>query len=188
MLPKAHVTLHSRMSSSRSHHEYLFCIVLLCILATSSSYLLVLLGPYHFCPVFVPIFAWNIRLVSLIFLKRSLIFLILLLSSISLHWSLRKAFLSLHDILWNSAFKWVYLSFSPLPLASLLFLDICKVSELFVRYSYLMGIRVYKSVIRQISFKKLIIDFCSSLDYFFSSPRSFQGNKLNHWFSTSSLL
>ena len=36
---------------------------------------------------------------------------ILLLSSISLHWSLRKAFLSLLAILWNSAFKWVYLSF-----------------------------------------------------------------------------
>ena len=46
---------------------------------------------------------------------------ILLFSSISLHWSPRKAFLSLLAILWNSAFKWVYLSFSPLPLASLLF-------------------------------------------------------------------
>ena len=39
---------------------------------------------------------------------------ILLFSSISLHWSLTKAFLSLLAILWNSAFKWVYLSFSPL--------------------------------------------------------------------------
>ena len=35
--------------------------------------------------------------------------------SISLHWSLRKAFLSLLAILWNSAFKYVFLSFSPLP-------------------------------------------------------------------------
>ena len=35
---------------------------------------------------------------------------ILLFSSISLHWSLRKAFLSLCDILWNSSFKWVYSS------------------------------------------------------------------------------
>ena len=41
------------------------------------------------------IFAWNVPLVSLIFLKRSLVFPILLFSSISLHWSLRKAFLSL---------------------------------------------------------------------------------------------
>ena len=32
-------------------------------------------------------------------------------------------------ILWNSAFKWVYLSFSPLPLASLLFSAICKGSS-----------------------------------------------------------
>ena len=43
--------------------------------------------------------------------KRSLVFPILLVSSISLHWSLRKAFLSLLAILWNSAFKWEYLSF-----------------------------------------------------------------------------
>jgi len=48
-----------------------------------------------------PIFAWNVPLVSLIFLKRSLIFPILLFSSISLHWSLRKAFLALLAILWN---------------------------------------------------------------------------------------
>ena len=41
-------------------------------------------------------------------------------------WSLRKAFLSLLAILWNSAFKWVNLSFSPLPFASLLFTAIYK--------------------------------------------------------------
>ena len=43
----------------------------------------------------VPIFAWHVPLVSLIFLKRSLVFPILLFCSISLHWLLRKAFLSL---------------------------------------------------------------------------------------------
>ena len=32
-------------------------------------------------------------------------------------------------ILWNSAFKWVYLSFSPLPFTSLLFTVICKASS-----------------------------------------------------------
>ena len=53
---------------------------------------------------------------------------ILLLSSISLHWLLRKAFLSLLAILWNSALKWEYLSFSPLLFASLLFTAICKTS------------------------------------------------------------
>ena len=77
----------------------------------------------------MPIFAWNIPLVSLIFLKRSIVFPILLFSSISLHWSLRKAFLSLLAILWNFAFRWIYLSFSPSPLASLLFSAICKASS-----------------------------------------------------------
>ena len=46
-----------------------------------------------------------------------------------IHWSLRKAFLSLLAILWNSAFKWVYVSFSPLLLDSLLFTAICKASS-----------------------------------------------------------
>ena len=52
-----------------------------------------------------------------------------LFSSISLHWSLRKALLSLLVILWNSAFKSVYLSFRPLALASLLFSTICQASS-----------------------------------------------------------
>ena len=77
----------------------------------------------------VPIFAWNVHLVSLISLKRSLVFPILLFSSISLHWSLRKAFLSLLVILWNSAFRWIYVSFSPLPFTSLLYSAICKDSS-----------------------------------------------------------
>ena len=88
-----------------------------------------------------PIFAWNIPLVSLIFLKRSLIFPILLFSSISLHWSPRKTFLSLLVILWKSAFRWVYLAFSPLPFASLLFSAICKTSSdnhfAFLRFFFL---------------------------------------------------
>ena len=82
-----------------------------------------------FLSFIVPIFAWNFPLVSLIFLKRSLVFPILLFSSISLHWSLRKPFLSLLVILWKCAFKWTYLSFSPLLLASLLFTAICKASS-----------------------------------------------------------
>ena len=41
-------------------------------------------------------------------MKRSLVFPILLFSSVSLHWTLSKAFLSLLALLWNSAFKWVY--------------------------------------------------------------------------------
>ena len=57
---------------------------------------------------------------AIAFSKRSLVFAILLPSSISLHWSLRKAFLSLFALLWNSEFRWVYISFSPLPFTSLL--------------------------------------------------------------------
>ena len=38
-------------------------------------------------------------------------------------------FKSLLAVLWNSAFIWVCLSFSPLPLASLLFSAICKASS-----------------------------------------------------------
>ena len=68
----------------------------------------------------MPIFASNVPLVSPVFLKRSLVFPILLFSSIFLHCSLQKAFLSLLSILWDSGFNWVYLSFSPLPFASLL--------------------------------------------------------------------
>ena len=53
----------------------------------------------------------------------------LLFSSIYLHWLLRKAFLSLLAILWNSAFRWVYPFFSPLPFMSLHFTAICKASS-----------------------------------------------------------
>ena len=55
-------------------------------------------------------------------------FPILLFSSMSLHWSFRKAFLSLLASLWISAFRCVYLFFAPLPFASLLFSAICKAS------------------------------------------------------------
>ena len=49
-----------------------------------------------------PIFAWNFPLVSLIFLKRSLFFPILLFSSISLHWRLSYLSLLFFGILhWN---------------------------------------------------------------------------------------
>ena len=47
-----------------------------------------------FLSFIVPIFAWNVPLVSLIFLKRSLVFPILLFFSISLHCSLRLSYLS----------------------------------------------------------------------------------------------
>ena len=71
-----------------------------------------------------PIFAWNVPLVTLIFLKRALVFPILLFSSISFHCLLKKAFSSLLALLWNSEFRWIYLSFSPLPFTSLLCLSL----------------------------------------------------------------
>ena len=79
MLPKAHlIRIPGSMALAEwsHHHGYLghgnlFCIVLLCILTTSSLYLLLLLGRFiPFLSFIVPIFAWNVPLVSLIFLKR----------------------------------------------------------------------------------------------------------------------
>ena len=51
-----------------------------------------------FMSFIVPIFAWNAPLISLIFLKNSPVFLILLFSSICLHWSLR--FVCIANIWW----------------------------------------------------------------------------------------
>ena len=77
----------------------------------------------------VLVFGQNIPLIFPVFLKRPLVFPLLLFSSIFKHYSLKKAFLSLLDILWNSAFIWVYLSLSSLLFASLLSSAICKASS-----------------------------------------------------------
>ena len=135
MLPKAHLT-YSRMSGSRwviipswlsgSWKSFLYSSsVYSCHLFLISS---ASVRSIPFLSFIKPIFAWNIPFVSLIFLTRSLVFPILLFSSISLHWLLRKAFLSLLALLWNSAFRCLYLFFSPLLLASLLFTAIYKAS------------------------------------------------------------
>ena len=127
MLPKGHLNSHSRMSGSRwvikpwwlsgSWRSFLYS-------SSVYSYHLFLISSPSvrstpFLSFIVPIFAWNVSLVSLI----------LLLFSISLQWSLRKAFLSLLPVLWTSAFKWVYLSFSPFPFTSLHFITVCKASS-----------------------------------------------------------
>ena len=90
--------------------EELFCIVLLHILATSSKYLLLLFCPYHFCLYWAHL-CMKRSLVALIFLKRSIVFPILLFSCIFLHWSLRKSFLSLLAILGNVHSKWYVFPF-----------------------------------------------------------------------------
>ena len=77
----------------------------------------------------VPIFAWNGPLVSLNFLEEISSVSHLLFSCISLHWSLRKTFSCILAILWNSAFRWVYLSFSPFLFICLLCSAICKASS-----------------------------------------------------------
>ena len=135
MLPKAYLTSYSRMSGSRwvitplwlsgSWRSFLY---------SSSVYsyhlFLVSSASVRFIPFLsfiVPVFAWNVPLASLIFLKNLWSFPFCCFSSISLHWG-RLSYLLL-AILWNSAFKWVYLPFSPLPFASLLFTAICKTSS-----------------------------------------------------------
>ena len=115
MHSKAHLTSHSKMSGSRlvitpswlcgSWSSLLYCYFLYsCHLFLISS---ASVRPIQFLSFIVPIFAWNAPLIFLIFLRKPLVFSIVLFSSISLHWSLRKAFLSLLFIPWNSAFKWV---------------------------------------------------------------------------------
>ena len=93
MLPKAHLTSHSRMSGSTwvtNHCGYpghwdLFCAILVylwCLFPISSASVKSLLFPSFIMPVL----AGNIPLISPIFLKSSLVFPILLFSSISLHY------------------------------------------------------------------------------------------------------
>ena len=124
VLPQACLTSHSEISGSRWVVTPLqLPVSLRSFLYSSSVYtchlVLIPFASLRYIPFLcfiVPIFAWNIPLVFLIFLKISLVFPILLFSYISLHWSPRKAFLSLLAIL--CAFKVVHLSFSPLPLAA----------------------------------------------------------------------
>ena len=98
MFPKAHLTSHSRMSGSRwvitpswlsgswryfLHSPSMYSCHLFLISSAS-------VRSIPFLSFIVPIFVWNVPLVSLI-LKKSLVFPILLFASVSLHWSLMKA-------------------------------------------------------------------------------------------------
>ena len=106
MLSKAHLTSHSRMSASRwviipswlsgSWRSFLYgSYVYSCHLFLISS---VSVRSIPFLSFTVPIFAWSVPLVTLIFLNRSVLFPILLVSSMSLQLSLRKAsFWTLHS-------------------------------------------------------------------------------------------
>ena len=102
VLPKAHLNLHCRVSHSgwvitpswlsRLWRSFLYSSPVYShhVLISSAS-----ARSTPFLSFIVPIFAWNVPLVSLIFFRRSLVYPILLFSSISSHWSLRRVFLSL---------------------------------------------------------------------------------------------
>ena len=102
MLPKAHLTSRYRKSGSRwvitpsslsgSWRSFLYSSSVYSCHLFLTSYVSVRSIPFQ--SFIEPIFSWNVPLVSLIFLKRSLVFPLLLVSSISLHWSLRKAVIS----------------------------------------------------------------------------------------------
>ena len=103
MIPKAHLTLHSRMSGSwwvttplwlwgslrlfKYSSSVYSCH---CFFISSAS-----VRSLQFLSFFVPILAWTISLISPIFLKRSLVFPILLFSSICCIVHLRRPRLSL---------------------------------------------------------------------------------------------
>ena len=156
MLPKVHLTSYSRMSVSRrvitpswlsrSWRSFLYSFSVYSwhlFLISSAS-----VRSIPFLSFFEPISEWNIPLVSLIFSTKISSISHLLFSSIYLHWLLRKA-LSLLAILWNSAFKWVYFSFSPLLFASLLFTAICKASShshfVFLHFFFLGMVLIFVS-------------------------------------------
>ena len=100
ILPKTHWTSNSKMSTwviapsclygSLRSFSYSSSVYSCYLFSTSSAYVRSTL----FLSFIVPIFAWNFSFISLIFLKKLLIFPILLFPSISLHWSLSKTFLS----------------------------------------------------------------------------------------------
>ena len=137
MLHKAHLTSHSGMSGCRWVITPSWLSGSLNIFLDSSSvyscHLFLIpsasVRPIHFLSFIEPTSAWNVPLLSLIFLKRFVVFPILLFSSISFHWSLREVLLFLLALLYNSAYRWIYLSFSNLPFASIPFSAIYKASS-----------------------------------------------------------
>ena len=108
MLPKAHLNSHSRMSGSRWVTTPLWLFASLRVFVQFCVFLPPL-NLYCFCEVHTISVLYPAHLYMKCsfgiskFLKIPLVFPILLFSSISLHCSLNKAFLSFLAILWNSA-------------------------------------------------------------------------------------
>ena len=136
MFPRAHLTSHSRMSGSRCDHTIMVIwIIKTYFVQFFCAFLPPLLNIFCFCLILAISVLYCIHacmkcsldifnfIEEISSLSHSIVFFYFL------HWSLRKAFLSLLAILWNSAFKGVYLSFFPLLFTSLLFTAICKASS-----------------------------------------------------------
>ena len=137
MLPKAHLTSHSRMSSYRwmwvitpswlSGSWRSFCTVLLCILATSS----ISSASVRSIPLlsFIePIFAWNVPLESLNFLEEISSFFPFIFLYFFVLITEEVFFLISPWYSFELCIQICYLSFSPLLFTSLLFTAICKAS------------------------------------------------------------
>ena len=133
MLPKAPLTSHSKMSSSRwvttpswlssSLRPFFYSSVYSChlFLITSAS-----VRSIPFLSFIVPILAWNVPLISPIFLKRTLVFSILLFSSILCIVHLRRP--SYLSLVFSGTLHSVECIFPILPCLLLLFF-----SQLFVK-------------------------------------------------------
>ena len=140
-----------------------------------------------FLSIIMSILAWNLTLITLIFLKRSLVLHILLFSSISLHCSFKKTFLSLLSVLWKSAFS--YLSLSPLTFTSLLSSAICKASSehhfvfLHLFFSFRMVLVIASCSVLQTSVynsSDTLSTTPSSLNLFFTSTNNHKMFDLGH--------
>ena len=134
MLSKAHLTSHPgclALGEWSHHHGYLGYYTLLYSSSVSSCHLFLILPTSDrsilLLSLIVPIFAWNVLLVSLIFLKRFLVFPTLMFSSINLYWSLgRLYYLSLLFLGTVHSYRHI---FPFLHCLSLLFSPIYKVSS-----------------------------------------------------------
>ena len=121
MLPKVHLTSHSRMPGFRLviTLSWLFGLLFCHLFLISSAHVRSLLFPNIIKWVLiVPIFAWDVPLVSLILLKKSLVFPVLLFSSFSLLCLLKKAS-SLSLLFFGTLSSDSYIS--PLPFTSFLY-------------------------------------------------------------------
>ena len=136
MLPKAHLTSHSKMSGSRWVITPLWLSGLVRLsLYSSCVFLPPLLNILFFCYVHTISILYRAHLCMKCSLGISNVLEVISSLSHSVVFLyffaliMRKAFLSLIAILSNSAFRWVYLSFSPLTFSSLLFIALCRASS-----------------------------------------------------------